>query len=129
MRIRISQIATWLSSQQRWRGLIAACVLAAGLIATMPSAIAAPLDTALLAYNIDLEMDKAREEKTVEHYGEPIRDIVQSANQNNENNPERKPTAKSTYERESPLNEALPEQLGKDFSQSELRQLETSDKS
>ena len=47
--------------------------------------------TILVAYNIDLEMDKAREEKTVEHYGEGIRDLVQDANTNNVNSPDRKP--------------------------------------
>ncbi|MGB3293638.1 MAG: hypothetical protein WBB01_11685 [Phormidesmis sp.] len=69
-------------------------------------------------------MDKARMEKTVEHYGEPVRDIVQQATQNNENNPERKSTAKNTYERESPLNELLPKKIGKDFSKEDLENME-----
>lgn len=81
-------------------------------------------DSALLAYDIDLQMDKARMEKTVEHYGEPIRDIVQQATENNENNPEHKSTAKNTYERESPLNDVLPERVGKDFSQKDLEDME-----
>jgi hypothetical protein len=82
----------------------------------------------LVAYNIDLEMDKAREEKTVEHYGEGIRDLVQDANTNNVNNPDRKPTAESTYQRESPLIDALPTQIGKDFSEEDLAHMEHSDK-
>ncbi|MGB3299720.1 MAG: hypothetical protein WBA76_15750 [Phormidesmis sp.] len=81
----------------------------------------------LLAYNIDLEMDEARKEKTVEHYGEGIRDIVEDATDNNVNNPDSKPTAQSTYERESPLNDLLPEQIGKDFSKEDLADMENSD--
>jgi hypothetical protein len=82
----------------------------------------------LLAYNIDLEMDKAREEKTVEHYGEGIRDIVQDANTNNVNNPDSKPTAENTYKREKSLIDALPNQIGKDFSKEDLAHMEHSDK-
>lgn len=77
-----------------------------------------------IAYNVDLEMDKARKEKTVEHYGESIRDVVEQATQNNENNPDGKPTAKNTYERESQLNEVLPEKIGEGFSQKDLKNLE-----
>jgi hypothetical protein len=82
----------------------------------------------LVAYNIDLEMDKAREEKTVEHYGEGIRDIVKDANTNNVNNPDSKPTAKNTYKRENSLIDALPNQIGKDFSKEDLAHMEHSDK-
>lgn len=81
-------------------------------------------NSALLAYDVDLQMDQARMEKTVEHYGEPVRDIVQEAVKNNENNPERKPTAKNTYERESRLNDVLPEKVGKDFSKEDLEDME-----
>ncbi len=81
-------------------------------------------NSALLAYDVDLQMDQARIEKTVEHYGEPVRDIVQQAAQNNENNPERKQTAKNTYERESRLNDVLPKKIGKDFSKEELENME-----
>ena len=81
-------------------------------------------NSVLLAYDIDLQMDKARVEKTVEHYGEPVRDIVEQAHQNNENNPDRKSTAENTYKRETALNEALPEQLGRDFSKQELKDME-----
>ena len=81
----------------------------------------------LLAYNIDQEMDQARKEKTVEHYGEGIRDVVEDATENNVNNPDKKPTAESTYERESSLNDVLPKQIGKDFSQEDLADMENSD--
>lgn len=81
-------------------------------------------NSALLAYDVDLQMDQARVEKTVENYGEPVRDIVEQAAKNNENNPERKPTAKNTYRRESRLNDVLPEKIGKDFSKEDLESME-----
>ena len=87
-------------------------------------AIAAP--PTLLAYNIDQEMDQARKEKTVEHYGEGIRDIVEDATENNVNNPNKKSTAESTYKRENPLIDVLPKQIGKDFSQEDLADMENS---
>lgn len=90
-------------------------------MATLPVATTAPT---LIAYNVDLEMDKARKEKTVEHYGEPIRDVVEQATQNNENRPDSKPTAENTYQRESGLNEVLPERIGKHFSQEDLQNME-----
>ena len=81
-------------------------------------------NSTLLAYDVDLQMDQARMEKTVEHYGEPVRDIVEQAYENNENNPERKSTAENTYERESALNETLPERVGQDFSKKDLKDME-----
>ncbi len=93
----------------------------------LPGWRAATESPTLLAYNIDQEMDQARKEKTVEHYGEGIRDIVEDATENNVNNPNSKPTAESTYERESPLNDVLPKQIGKDFSEEDLADMENSD--
>ena len=90
----------------------------------MLSNFGVPPNSALLAYDVDLQMDKARVEKTIEHYGEPVRDIVEQAHKNNKNNPERKSTAENTYERETALNEALPEKIGKDFSKQELKDME-----
>lgn len=90
-------------------------------VATLPAATTTPT---LIAYNVDLEMDKARKEKTVEHYGEPIRDVVEQATQNNENRPDSKPTAENTYQRESRLNDILPERVGKHFSQEDLQNME-----
>ncbi len=90
-------------------------------VATLPTATTTATS---IAYNVDLEMDKARKEKTVEHYGEPIRDIVEQATQNNENKPDSKPTAENTYQRESWLNEVLPERIGKHFSQEDLQNME-----
>ena len=78
----------------------------------------------LIAYDIDLEMDKAREEKTVEHYGEGIRDIVKDATDNNVNAPDSKETAENSYERESKLNDVLPKRIGQDFSQEDLADME-----
>ena len=77
-----------------------------------------------IAYNIDFDMDKARAEKTVEHYGEGIRDLVEDAVANNENNPDAKSTAENTYAKESAVNEALPDSIGESFSQAELEEME-----
>ncbi|PZO56485.1 MAG: hypothetical protein DCF15_08535 [Phormidesmis priestleyi] len=82
----------------------------------------------LVAYSVDYEMDKARAEKTVEHYGEPMRDIVEDALENNEENPNSKPTAQNTYQRESPLNDVLPKKIGDSFSQKELSDMQRDDK-
>lgn len=78
-----------------------------------------------VAYSVDYEMDKARAEKTVEHYGEGVRPFVRKALKNNEENPNRKPTAENSYQRESPLNELLPERIGKTFSQTELLEMQS----
>ena len=86
------------------------------------------LSNNLVAYSVDYEMDKARAEKTVEHYGEPIRDIVEGALENNEENPNSKPTAQNSYQRESPLNDVLPKKIGDSFSQKELSDMQRDDK-
>lgn len=104
-------------------------VLSVCAIAPMPASAIATSSNRLLAYNIDIDMDKAREEKTVDHYGESIRDIVQSANENNVNNPDSKDDAKTTYRRESKLNDLLPEDWNGDFQQKELEDMENSDRS
>lgn len=86
------------------------------------------IPTGEVAYNIDVEMDRARREKTVEHYGEGMRRLVQDAVDNNADNPDAKPTAENTYQRETALNETLPktlpEVIGKDFSSETLEHLE-----
>lgn len=81
-------------------------------------------DNIMVAYNIDLEMDKARAEKTIEHYGEEMEDIVDEAIANNENNPEAKPTAENSYSRETTLNEVLPESIGEELSQTALETMQ-----
>ncbi len=103
------------------------------LVTLMPPSVTlaslmSPNSSNLIAYSVDYEMDKARAEKTVEHYGEPIRDIVEDALKNNEENPNSKPTAQNTYQRESPLNEVLPKQIGDSFSQKDLSDMQRDDK-
>lgn len=131
----MTRVGAWLGSNGLLKifvgSLVLAVVLVGGVATDRVGAIAepvrevAPLTThTLIAYNVDLEMDKARVEKTVEHYGEPIRDIVEKAAQNNENAPDSKSTAENSYERESPLNDVLPERVGKKFSQSDLQDME-----
>ena len=88
---------------------------------------AAQSDRALIAYSVDYEMDKARGEKTVEHYGESMRPIVKQAIKNNENNPNSKDTAENTYRRESPLNDLLPERIGQFFSKKDLLDMRSTD--
>lgn len=80
-----------------------------------------------IAYSVDYEMDQARIEKTIEHYGEPIRPVVEKAIKNNENNPNSKDTAENSYKRESPLNSVLPEQLGETFSKEDLLEMTGTD--
>ena len=77
----------------------------------------------LVAYNVDYEMDKARAEKTIEHY-EGMEPIVDQAIKNNEENPDSKATAENSYQRETKLNDALPESIGEEFSQAELSDME-----
>ncbi|MEM8502828.1 MAG: hypothetical protein AAF716_06705 [Cyanobacteria bacterium P01_D01_bin.1] len=95
-------------------------VLAIGLVSVVPGGD-------VIAYSVDYEMDKARVEKTIEHYGEPVRPIVEQAIKNNENNPDSKGTAENTYQRESPLNLLLPEQLGDSFSKEDLLEMSGTD--
>ena len=68
-----------------------------------------------MAYNIDYGMDQARVAKTIEYYGEPMREIVEQTMKNNVNHPERKPTSQNSYQRESKLNSFLPERRGQAF--------------
>lgn len=84
-------------------------------------------DLPLIAYSVDYEMDRARGEKTIEHYGEPVRDVVEQAIKNNENNPRSKSTAENTYRRESWLNDLLPERLGQFFSKDDLLDMPNTD--
>jgi len=77
----------------------------------------------IIAYNIDFGMDLARAERTIEHYGEEIREIVEQALRNNENHPASKDTAKNSYRRETALNTILPERRSSAFSQSDLANL------
>ena len=77
-----------------------------------------------VAYDVDYEMDQARVEKTIEHYGEQMKPIVEQAIKNNEENPESKATAENSYEREGLLNEQLPESVGETFSKKELVEMD-----
>ncbi len=108
--------------------LLLVSLLLSGLVFSRWDANSAVNASALVAYNIDLEMDQARQEKTVEHYGEGIRDIVEDASKNNVNNPDSKSTAENTYQRENPVIDALPNQIGKDFSKEDLQHMENADK-
>jgi len=89
------------------------------------SAVAAGLSIQqpVVAYNIDFGMDLARVEQTIEHYGEEIREVVEQALMNNVNNPDSKDTAKNSYQRESALNDLLPERRSSAFSKDDLTQL------
>lgn len=80
----------------------------------------------LIAYSVDYEMDKARAEQTIEHYGEPVREVVEEALQNNVNNPDSKGTAENSYQRESPLNDLLPyrNSAGQEFSQDDFSKMQ-----
>lgn len=116
-------------SRAKWLCTTAAALLMLSALVLSPAekALYSPEASAIIAYDIDYEMDEARKEKTIEHYGEGIRDIVEDATANNVNNPESKPTAENSYEREGPLNDVLPKQIGKDFSKKELANMENSD--
>ncbi len=88
---------------------------------------ALPESQTLIAYNIDMDMDRARGEQTIEYYiesyGETLRDIIEQTLRNNENHPEPKSTAKNSYKRESALNDVLPERRSSAFSQDTLSDL------
>ena len=113
-----------LKGYQRIKDRLLQSVMMAALVCGL--SIAAPHGDAI-AYSVDYEMDKARVEKTIEHYGEPVRPIVEKAIKNNENNPNSKDTAENTYKRESPLNSILPEQIGEAFSKEELLEMPGTD--
>ena len=72
-------------------------------------------------------MDIARVEQTIEHYGEEIRDVVEQALRNNVNNPESKDTAQNTYQRQSTMNDLLPERRSTAFSTEDLRNLKNTE--
>ena len=82
-----------------------------------------PTQQPVIAYNIDFGMDLARVEQTIEHYGEEIREVVEQALMNNENHPESKDTAKNSYQRQSTLNDLLPEKRSGAFSKDDLTNL------
>lgn len=87
------------------------------------AAAALPSQPPIVAYNIDFGMDLAAAEQTIEYYGEEIREIVENALMNNENHPESKDTAKNSFQRESALNDLLPEKRSSAFSKDELTSL------
>ena len=76
----------------------------------------------LVAYSLDYEMDRARGDQTIEHYGEAVREPVEQALKNNVNNPESKDTAENSYGRKSFWNNLLPNRhsAGKKFSQDDF---------
>ncbi len=110
-------------------GLVVAMTFTVGVdnaaAAPYSTGVVARLQTAqpLVAYNIDYGMDLARVERTIEHYGEKIRDVVEQALRNNENHPESKDTARNSYRRESALNDVLPERRNSAFSKNDLSNL------
>ena len=99
----------------------------------VPSALAQPVQKEgvaflqnaqpVIGYNIDFGMDLARVEQTIEHYGEEIRDVVEQALRNNVNHPESKDTAQNTYQRQSAMNDLLPERRSSAFSTEDLKNL------
>lgn len=76
----------------------------------------------LIAYSLDYEMDRARGDQTIEHYGEPVREVVEETLRNNVNHPNSKATAENSYKRKSFLNDLLPNRnsAGKKFSQDDF---------
>lgn len=76
----------------------------------------------LIAYSLDYEMDRARADQTIEHYGEPVREVVEETLRNNVNHPDSKATAENSYKRKSFLNDLLPNRnsVGKKFSQDDF---------
>ncbi len=93
-----------------------------------PSLGIASLQTSpLLAYSIDYGMDQARGEKTIEYYGEYLRDLIEQTLRNNEDHPDSKSTAKNTYRRESYLNNVLPKQRSTAFSKEDLLKLRSTE--
>lgn len=86
-------------------------------------AVSLPVQQPVIAYNIDFGMDLARVERTIEHYGEEIREVVEQALMNNENHPESKDTAKNSYQRQSALNDLLPKKRSSAFSKDDLTKL------
>jgi hypothetical protein len=118
--------------------IIVTFVAIAGIInsAIQASTVVKPLDrpantlvsNQLIAYSVDFDMDKARLEKTIEHYGEPVRGIVEQAVENNDENPEHKDTAENSYKRENSVIDNLPKENGRSFSKEDLVDMEHSDK-
>lgn len=108
---------------RRW--MVAVLVVLATAVGFGGVAGAATLPTRqpILAYNIDFDMDSATAEKTIEYYGEELRELVEQALRNNQNHPERKSTAKNSYQRESALNDLLPEARSSAFSKETLSDL------
>ncbi len=89
--------------------------------------IAFPQSLPLLAYSIDYGMDQARGEKTIEYYGEYLRDLIEQTLRNNEDHPDSKSTAPNTYRRESYLNSVLPKQRSSAFSKEDLMKLRSTE--
>ncbi|MEO1620396.1 MAG: hypothetical protein AAFU53_05100, partial [Cyanobacteria bacterium J06632_3] len=77
----------------------------------------------IVAYNIDFGMDLARVDQTIEYYGEEMRGVVEQALRNNVNHPNSKDTAENSYQRQTALNELLPERRSSAFSKEELTNL------
>ena len=82
----------------------------------------AQMPQSLIAYSLDYEMDRARGDQTIEHYGEPVREVVEETLRNNVNHPNSKATAENSYKRKSFLNDLLPNRnsAGKKFSQDDF---------
>lgn len=131
----ISRMGSRLGRNQLMRFAVAVVLMIEAMIASPTYSFADGLrgevisfsSSPLIAYSVDYEMDRARGEKTIEHYGEPVRDVVEQAIKNNEDNPRSKSTAENTYRRESWLNDLLPERLGQFFSKDDLLDMPNTD--
>lgn len=123
------EIAVRHKAKQVLLGIVAVAVISflgvgeQGAIASPLNVQQANLQQPVVAYNIDFGMDLARVEQTIEHYGEEIREVVEQALLNNVNHPESKETAENSYQRQSALNDLLPEARSSAFSKDELTQL------
>lgn len=112
----------------RWRqGLLLSLSVVVILISFAGGAVAVPaliddFSQTTIAYSLDYEMDRARGDQTIEHYGESVREPVEQAMRNNVNHPERKDTAENSYGRKSFMNSLLPKRhkVGKAFSQDDF---------
>jgi len=101
---------------QSIKSSLTALVRATAVVAVTFAVIFTGFTGSAMAYNIDYGMDQARGAKTIEYYGEPVREIVEQTMKNNVNHPEPKATSQNSYQRESKLNNLLPERRGQAFS-------------
>lgn len=104
------------SIKSSFSSFTSALLKATVMVAVVFGVVFAGFTSNAMAYNIDYGMDQARGAKTIEYYGEPVREIVEQTMKNNVNHPQPKATSQNSYKRESKLNNVLPERRGKAFS-------------